>query len=137
MEAATTAIRRGQGLVTPTMDPAAIAPPDNHDDNTPPRKKQKRNKPTLSCLECVERKTKCDRGRPGCLACLKRQSECRYSEVANLIASADSSRSRVDRSHSVKAKKQTETPITGNENGSLSQKVMLNCISAIGPPPVS
>lgn len=25
---------------------------------TPPRKKQKRNKPTLSCQECVERKTK-------------------------------------------------------------------------------
>lgn len=69
-----------------------------------PRKKQKRNKPTLrfvyallqtleilltsllSCLECVERKTKCDRGRPGCLACAKRQSGCKYSETANLIA---------------------------------------------------
>ena len=24
----------------------------------PPKKKQKRNKPTLSCIECVERKTK-------------------------------------------------------------------------------
>ena len=33
------------------------------------RKKQKRNKPTLSCSECVERKTKCDRGRPHCLSC--------------------------------------------------------------------
>ncbi|KAK5174915.1 uncharacterized protein LTR77_000051 [Saxophila tyrrhenica] len=51
--------------------------------------KQKRNKPTLSCLECVERKTKCDRGRP-CLACVKRQSNCEYTAVANLIASADS-----------------------------------------------
>ena len=50
--------------------------------------KQKRNKPTLSCLECVERKTKCDRGRP-CLACVKRQSNCEYNAVANLIASAD------------------------------------------------
>lgn len=50
--------------------------------------KQKRNKPTLSCLECVERKTKCDRGRP-CLACVKRQSGCEYTPVANLIASAD------------------------------------------------
>ena len=50
--------------------------------------KQKRNKPTLSCLECVERKTKCDRGRP-CLACVKRQSNCEYAAVANLIASAD------------------------------------------------
>lgn len=26
--------------------------------STPPKKKQKRNKPTLSCEECVERKTK-------------------------------------------------------------------------------
>ena len=49
--------------------------------------KQKRNKPTLSCLECVERKTKCDRARP-CLACVKRQSSCEYTAVANLIASA-------------------------------------------------
>ncbi|EMC96459.1 hypothetical protein BAUCODRAFT_122462 [Baudoinia panamericana UAMH 10762] len=50
--------------------------------------KQKRNKPTLSCLECVERKTKCDRARP-CLACVKRQSNCQFTAVANLIASAD------------------------------------------------
>lgn len=42
--------------------------------------KQKRNKPTLSCLECVERKTKCDRARP-CLACVKRQSPCEYTAV--------------------------------------------------------
>ncbi|ORY65013.1 fungal-specific transcription factor domain-containing protein [Pseudomassariella vexata] len=49
------------------------------------RKKQKRNKPTLSCLECVERKTKCDRGRPHCLACIKRQTDCRYAHVANLL----------------------------------------------------
>ncbi|KAL7788985.1 fungal-specific transcription factor domain-containing protein [Trichoderma ceciliae] len=49
------------------------------------KKKQKRNKPTLSCHECVERKTKCDRGRPHCLACIKRQTECRYAHVANLL----------------------------------------------------
>ena len=49
--------------------------------------KQKRNKPTLSCLECVERKTKCNRGRP-CLACVKRSSGCEYSAVANLMATA-------------------------------------------------
>jgi hypothetical protein len=34
----------------------------NHEDGSPadsePPKKQKRNKPTLSCEECVERKTK-------------------------------------------------------------------------------
>ncbi|KAM0724291.1 hypothetical protein Q7P37_000173 [Cladosporium fusiforme] len=53
--------------------------------------KQKRNKPTLSCLECVERKTKCDRARP-CYACVKRQSECEYTAVANLIASASSTK---------------------------------------------
>ncbi|KAI0482483.1 fungal-specific transcription factor domain-containing protein [Xylariaceae sp. FL0804] len=51
----------------------------------PARKKQKRNKPTLSCHECVERKTKCDRGRPHCLACIKRQTECRYAQVADLL----------------------------------------------------
>ncbi|KAJ9137231.1 Zn 2cys6 transcription factor [Pleurostoma richardsiae] len=49
------------------------------------KKKQKRNKPTLSCFECVERKTKCDRGRPHCLACIKRQTECRYAQVADLL----------------------------------------------------
>lgn len=53
--------------------------------------KQKRNKPTLSCLECVERKTKCDRARP-CYACVKRQSECEYTAVANLIASASATK---------------------------------------------
>ena len=54
--------------------------------------KQKRNKPTLSCLECVERKTKCDRARP-CLACVKRQTSCEYTPVANLIASASANSS--------------------------------------------
>ncbi|CAN8103115.1 unnamed protein product [Discula destructiva] len=49
------------------------------------KRRQKRNKPTLSCFECVERKTKCDRGRPNCLACIKRQTECKYAEVANLL----------------------------------------------------
>jgi hypothetical protein len=32
----------------------------------PARKKQKRNKPTLSCEECVERKTKVSAGCEGC-----------------------------------------------------------------------
>ncbi|TEY39720.1 hypothetical protein BOTCAL_0452g00030 [Botryotinia calthae] len=51
----------------------------------PPKKRQKRNKPTLSCAECVERKTKCDRGRPNCLACIKRQSQCVYHPTANIL----------------------------------------------------
>ncbi|KAG9230622.1 fungal-specific transcription factor domain-containing protein [Amylocarpus encephaloides] len=51
----------------------------------PLKRKQKRNKPTLSCEECVERKTKCDRGRPNCLACIKRQAECKYAYVANIL----------------------------------------------------
>ncbi|KAF4125241.1 Fungal trans, partial [Geosmithia morbida] len=55
------------------------------DADSPPKKKQKRNKPTLSCQECVDRKTKCDRGRPHCLACIKRQTECKYARVANLL----------------------------------------------------
>ncbi|KUI68550.1 hypothetical protein VM1G_04510 [Cytospora mali] len=54
-------------------------------DGEPQKKRQKRNKPTLSCFECVERKTKCDRGRPHCLACIKRQTECKYAHVANLL----------------------------------------------------
>ncbi|KFZ12864.1 hypothetical protein V501_04017 [Pseudogymnoascus sp. VKM F-4519 (FW-2642)] len=49
------------------------------------KKRQKRNKPTLSCEECVGRKTKCDRGRPHCLACLKRQTECQYDRMANVL----------------------------------------------------
>ena len=44
------------------MDPALqfkLEPRDDGDgSSTPPKKKQKRNKPTLSCEECVERKTK-------------------------------------------------------------------------------
>ncbi|KAF5874410.1 putative zn 2cys6 transcription factor protein [Botrytis fragariae] len=47
----------------------------------PPKKRQKRNKPTLSCVECVERKTKCDRGRPNCLAC-------QYKETNRTTANA-------------------------------------------------
>ncbi|CAL3965402.1 unnamed protein product [Diplocarpon coronariae] len=55
-----------------------------HEDS-PPKKKQKRNKPTLSCEECVERKTKCDRGRSNCTACVKRQTECIYTTIANVL----------------------------------------------------
>ncbi|KUI62694.1 hypothetical protein VP1G_09805 [Cytospora mali] len=39
-------------------------------DGEPQKKRQKRNKPTLSCFECVERKTK---------------TECKYAHVANLL----------------------------------------------------
>ncbi|KAF2401747.1 hypothetical protein EJ06DRAFT_474234 [Trichodelitschia bisporula] len=66
----------------------------DYDTGFGPRKKQKRNKPTLSCEECVERKTKCDRARPACLACVKRQCECRYSEIANIIAAANNGSGR-------------------------------------------
>ncbi|KAF2639582.1 hypothetical protein P280DRAFT_470216 [Massarina eburnea CBS 473.64] len=72
-------------MASASMTPDALTPATD----TPPRKKQKRNKPTLSCEECVERKTKCDRGRPQCVACFKRQSQCKYSEVANIIAATD------------------------------------------------
>lgn len=51
-----------------------------------PKKRQRRNKPTLSCFECVERKTKCDRDRPKCLACHKRRTRCCYSDIANYLA---------------------------------------------------
>ncbi|KAI3572147.1 Zn(II)2Cys6 transcription factor [Fusarium oxysporum f. sp. albedinis] len=55
------------------------------DGEKPPKNKEKRNKPTLSCHECVERKTKCDRDRPRCHACVKRQTDCRYAHVASLL----------------------------------------------------
>ncbi|KAL6795660.1 fungal-specific transcription factor domain-containing protein [Trichoderma sp. SZMC 28012] len=72
-----------RGIVSHDQD-ADLTMPETHASG-PPKKKQKRNKPTLSCHECVERKTKCDRGRPHCLACIKRQTECIYAHVANVI----------------------------------------------------
>ncbi|KAL6697840.1 fungal-specific transcription factor domain-containing protein [Trichoderma pleuroticola] len=72
-----------RGIVSHDQD-AHLTLPESHAGG-PPKKKQKRNKPTLSCHECVERKTKCDRGRPHCLACIKRQTECIYAHVANVI----------------------------------------------------
>jgi hypothetical protein len=74
-------------VVYPSTSPEASINSSTPGD-APPKKKQKRNKPTLSCHECVERKTKCDRTRPHCLACIKRQSTCKYSEIANLIATS-------------------------------------------------
>lgn len=68
---------------TPSRSPTSTG--NNDSDQKAAKPKQKRNKPTLSCLECVERKTKCDRVRPCCLACIKRQSACVYTAVANLI----------------------------------------------------
>ncbi|WQF85792.1 hypothetical protein CDEST_10806 [Colletotrichum destructivum] len=68
-----------------SVDAANSASPDDANPDEPSKKKQRRNKPTLSCAECVERKTKCDRGRPHCLACIKRQTECKYAVVANIL----------------------------------------------------
>ncbi|KAK7704237.1 hypothetical protein SLS57_010621 [Botryosphaeria dothidea] len=93
--------------------------PDSQSPDAPPKKKQKRNKPTLSCDCCVERKTKCDRSRPQCLACIKRQSECRYSEVANLIASAERNGGRATSKARKKAMEQAQlgvvTPSSSTE----------------------
>ncbi|KAM3424400.1 hypothetical protein BST61_g6407 [Cercospora zeina] len=47
---------------------------------------KKRNKPTLNCLECVERKSKCDRARPSCFTCIRRQTHCQYTHIADVIA---------------------------------------------------
>ncbi|KAF2164227.1 hypothetical protein M409DRAFT_25569 [Zasmidium cellare ATCC 36951] len=54
----------------------------------PPRRPKQRNKPTLNCLACVERKSRCDRGRPACFTCVKRQVECQYTPVANFLAAS-------------------------------------------------
>ena len=49
-------------------------------------RKGPRNKPTLSCAECVGRKTKCDRGRPVCYAWYSRP---RHSDLVNPRAVAN------------------------------------------------
>ena len=41
-----------------TTDSSFATPFKTEGSQEPPKKKQKRNKPTLSCIECVERKTK-------------------------------------------------------------------------------
>ncbi|KAH0343914.1 hypothetical protein KCU81_g5037, partial [Aureobasidium melanogenum] len=82
--------------------------------------KQKRNKPTLSCEECVERKTKCDRGRPGCLACIKRQSTCRYTHVANLIADASQKDNGPDKQKHMVKPPPAKRKLNGSFDGSSS-----------------
>jgi hypothetical protein len=49
--------------------------------DAPPRKKQKRNKPTLSCEECVERKTKVS-----CIAPAQRQLKATTEPKASVTA---------------------------------------------------
>lgn len=39
---------------------------------------RRRNKPTLSCIACVNKKTKCDRVKPRCHACRNRDTACVY-----------------------------------------------------------
>ncbi|KAK0643464.1 fungal-specific transcription factor domain-containing protein [Cercophora newfieldiana] len=86
-------------------------------DGQPQKKKQKRNKPTLSCFECVERKTKCDRGRPHCLACIKRQTECKYALVANLLEETTRSAANGRRMTKAPKKRQgSQTDRTFNTN---------------------
>ncbi|KAF3345603.1 GTPase-activating protein gyp10 [Verticillium dahliae VDG2] len=81
-----TELKREQEAVPAYGHESLVASPeDQASPDGPAKKKQKRNKPTLSCRECVDRKTKCDRGRPHCLACIKRQTECKYDAVADLL----------------------------------------------------
>ena len=54
-------------------------------DSAMKKEKRHRNKPSLSCTTCTNKKTKCDRTRPICFACQKRKSDCHYTPVANLI----------------------------------------------------
>ncbi|KAG9531231.1 hypothetical protein KCU93_g1974, partial [Aureobasidium melanogenum] len=94
--------------------------------------KQKRNKPTLSCEECVERKTKCDRGRPGCLACIKRQSTCKYTHVANLIADASQKDNGVDKQrHMVKPPPAKIRKLNGSFDGSSSSPASVTGIKQV------
>ncbi|QGA20477.1 hypothetical protein EYB26_008181 [Talaromyces marneffei] len=54
------------------------APVDSIESDEREKKRRKRNKPTLSCRECVGKKMRCDRGRPHCLSCIRRGTECIY-----------------------------------------------------------
>ncbi|KAL9045285.1 MAG: hypothetical protein Q9214_001649 [Letrouitia sp. 1 TL-2023] len=81
-------------------------PNDTPDSAKAPRR---RNKPSLSCQACTNKKTKCDRGRPRCLACLKRRESHRALGI-------DTPR---------KKPKQTSTasssgPVSNGQNGSKS-----------------
>lgn len=49
---------------SPTADTGRMSNTSTTESGEPDRKKQRRNKPTLSCLECVERKTKVSRQYP-------------------------------------------------------------------------
>ncbi|KAH7359852.1 fungal-specific transcription factor domain-containing protein [Pyrenochaeta sp. MPI-SDFR-AT-0127] len=98
------------------------------------RKKQKRNKPTLSCEECVERKTKCDRGRPHCLACVKRQSTCKYSDIANLIAS---SADKVGAARIPgRGRKQSSKPTLGTDTTQQPHALPVQTLAHVPPTPV-
>ncbi|KAF2154359.1 hypothetical protein K461DRAFT_312286 [Myriangium duriaei CBS 260.36] len=110
---------QSDGALTPSPaeaeSPAAgtLTTSSNTPDGSYSKPKQKRNKPTLSCEECVERKTKCDRGRPKCLSCMKRQTDCHYTHIANLIASAknnDGAKARYVTKPSIKARKPNSLP---------------------------
>ena len=92
---------------------------------------QKRNKPTLSCLECVEHKTKCDRGRP-CLDCVKLQWNYEYTVVANMIASAD----RKDGGSNSKVRFVTKPPSKIRETGNASSSQMPPIVTDNGWPTI-
>ena len=63
---------------------------------------RQRNKPTLSCIACVNKKTKCDRHRPECHACRNRNTTCEYQAATTPTSRAQTrlnGRSQESRSH--------------------------------------
>ncbi|KAK4458299.1 putative Zn(II)2Cys6 transcription factor [Cladorrhinum samala] len=96
----------------------------------PHKKKQKRNKPTLSCFECVGRKTKCDRGRPHCLACIKRQTECKYAHVANVLE--ETNRSSANERRMTKGPKKKPEGTKSNIPNAADRGFDVNRLKALG-----
>ncbi|KAK4165227.1 Acetamidase regulatory protein [Cladorrhinum sp. PSN259] len=94
------------------------------------KKKQKRNKPTLSCFECVGRKTKCDRGRPHCLACIKRQTECKYAHVANVLE--ETTRSSANERRMTKAPKKKSEGTKPSIPNAADRGLDVNRLKALG-----
>lgn len=77
-----------------------------------------RNKPTLSCQACVNKKTKCDRLRPICHACQSRHTTCEYqSSTSN--SSRNGGRSEVGTPES--RRQRPNIPDTEQENNDAGQ----------------
>ncbi|KAG7663542.1 uncharacterized protein J8A68_002926 [[Candida] subhashii] len=62
------------------MNKRHMGEPKQDDDQQPQQPRRKRNRISLTCINCKKRKIKCDRGKP-CTACSKYGSICEYPDM--------------------------------------------------------